>query len=145
MIVRKAKTKDINNIWELGKNINEFETAKDIVTFWPKSILEKCIDKTDVLILVCELENEIIGFTILNINKSLCKAEIENIYILDKYRKKGYGEELLNQALIELQKCDVENICAMSDDIVDFLVKRGFTKGNQFYWMDLALSDRFRK
>lgn len=145
MIIRKAKMEDVNTIWEMGRNVSNFETAKTIVTFWPVSVLENCIDKEDVLILVVELENKIIGFIILNINQSLFKAEIENIYILEKYRKNGYGEELLTQALNELRNYNIENVCAMSDDIVEFLVKRGFTKGNQFYWMDLAFSDRFKR
>lgn len=145
MIIREAEANDIDNIWELGKNVSGFETAEDIVTFWPISILENCIKKEDVLILVSEIENQIIGFIILNINKSLFKAEIENIYILEEYREKGYGNQLLKYALNEMKNRNIENICVMSDDIVDFLVKRGFTKGNQFYWMDLAFNDRFKK
>lgn len=145
MIIRSARLEDINNIWKLGKNVSEFEIAENIVTFWPVSILKNCINKEDVLILVAELENKLIGFPILNINKSLCKTEIENIYILEEHRKKGYGDTLLDKSLQEIKNRNIENVCAMSDNIVEFLEKRGFTKGNQFYWMDLAFSERFKK
>ncbi|MEG0872599.1 MAG: GNAT family N-acetyltransferase [Clostridia bacterium] len=144
-IIRKAKFEDIDNIWNLGKNINEFETSEDIVLFWAKDILENCIDKKDVMILVIEIKEKIVGFMIANINGSLKKAEIENQYIISEYRHNGYGKALLTQMIEDLSNVGVENICAMSTDAVDFLVRNGFTKGNQFYWMDLALSERFKK
>jgi len=143
--VRKASKNDIPIIWDMGKNVSGFETADDIVTFWPKSILENCTDKNDVLILVAEKEEKIVGFFIVNINLSLKKAELENMYVLREYRQKGIGKLLLQKSLEELSKINIENVCAMSDDAVDFLQKNGFSKGNQFYWMDLALTDRFRK
>lgn len=143
--IRKATQDDVSTIWELGSNINEFETANDIVLFWPESILENCIDKTDVMILVAEEESKMIGFYIININLSFKKAELENIYVIDEYRRKGIGKALLERSLEELSKLGIENVCAMSDDAVDFLVRNGFTKGNQFYWMDLALSERFKR
>ncbi len=145
MNIRPAKKEDINVIWDLGKKVSGFETSKDIVTFWPKSILENCIDKNDVLIVVAESENKIVGFIILNINNSLSKLEIENIYVLEKFRKQGVPKKLLNYAIEEANNRKIENICVMTNDIVDFLINHGFTKGNQFYWMDLALSDRFKR
>ena len=144
MTIRKALLQDVEKIWELG-DVKEFETSEDIVTFWPKSILENCINKLDVMILVLEEENIIIGFMITNINSSLKKAELENIYVMAEYRCQGYGKALLQRTIEELAKLEIENVCAMSNDAVDFLLKNNFTKGNQFYWMDLALSDRFIK
>jgi len=143
--IRKATNEDIPTIWEIGKDVTGFETAKDIVTFWPESILKNCINKRDVMIEVIEVDEKIIGFAIININLSLKKAELENLYIIDDYRHKGYGKVLLLDAIDELEDIGIENICAMSDDAVDFLVRNGFTKGRQFYWMDLALSNRFKK
>lgn len=143
--IRKASVEDIDTIWELGKNIAGFETASDIVTFWPKSILENCINKNDVIILVIEIESKISGFTITNINYSLKKAEIENLYIIEEHRHKGYGKPILESTIKELASVGVENICAMSNDAVDFLMRNGFTKGRQFNWMDLALGNRFKK
>jgi len=143
--IRRASQNDVSAIWDLGKNVTSFETAEDIVTFWPKSILENCIDKRDVLILVAEKENEIIGFFIVNINLSLKKAELENMYVIEEYKHKGIGQALLQKALEEVTQMGVENVCAMASDAVDFLQRNGFTKGNQFHWMDLALADRFKK
>ena len=144
-IIRKATMDDIDTIWELGKNVSGFETAEDIVTFWPKSILENCIDKNDVLIKVLEIDSAIVGFIIANINNSLKKAELENQYVLLEYRHQGYGKAMLHDMIEDLETLGVENVVALSSDEVDFLLRNGFTKGNQFYWMDLALNERFKK
>ena len=143
--IRLANQNDVDTIWELGKNINEFETSEDIVMFWPKSILKDCINKSDVMILVAENEDKIIGFYIININLSFKKAELENMYVINEYRHKGIGKALLNRSLDKLSEIGIENVCALSDDAVDFLVRNGFSKGNQFYWMDLALDERFKR
>ena len=145
-VIRKAKTEDISTIWNLGKDIPFFETSEDIITFWPKSVLDDCIDKDDVLILVIEIQNKIFGFIIGNANNSLKKAEVENIFIIPEYRNQGYAKKLLEHLVKELEAKGIENICAMSEDhIADFYEKSNFARGNKYYWMDLALSDRFKK
>ena len=143
--IRKARKTDIPVICELGNEVSEFETSEDIVLFWPQTILENCLDKEDVLILVAEKDEKIIGFYVSNINQSLKKAEIENQYVVPEYRHQGYGRALLNQTINELKAMGIENVCVMASDVVDFMLKNGFTKGNQYYWMDLALTDRFKK
>jgi len=52
---------------------------------------------------------------------------------------------MLNYILDELVKLGIENVCGMASDSVEFLSRNGFTKGKEFFWMDLALSDRFKK
>jgi len=144
--IRKVTLEDIPIIWKMGKDVPFFETAEDIITFWPESVLNDCVDKEDVLFLVMEVENKILGFIIGNINNSLKKCEVENIFIVPEYRKQGYARILLKDLIQQLRTRGIENICAMSEgSVVDFYKKNNFTKGNQFYWMDLALSDRFKK
>ncbi len=142
--IRTAKKEDINQIWELGKNVDAFETSEDTATFCPKSILKNCINKNDVLILVAESKGDIIGFSLLNINDSLRKGEIENIFILEQFRRQGYGKDLLKRSIQEFKKRKIEDICALSNS-VSFFANFGFSKGKQFHWMELALSKRFKK
>lgn len=88
-IIRTAENQDIEEIWNIGNNVSGFKTAPNVVTFWPKETLENYINKEDVMFYVVESKNKIIGFTIVNLNKSLGKAEIENIYIyITKIQKK---------------------------------------------------------
>jgi N-acetylglutamate synthase-like GNAT family acetyltransferase len=145
MNYRKATVEDVDKIWELGENVSGFVTSEDVVTFWPKAILKNSVDKPDVLIKVAEVDNKIVGFVIVNINKSLSKAEIENIFVSEDYRRQGIASELIKSAIAELKGDGIENVVALSDDAVDLLMALGFSKGKQFYWMDLLLGNDFRK
>lgn len=107
--------------------------------------MENCINKEDVLFYVVELKNKIIGFTIVNLNKSLGKAEIENIYILPKYRKNGIGKQLLKEILKSLKERSYNNVNCLADEAIGFYEYNGFTKGKNFAWMDMVISKDFKK
>ncbi len=143
--VRLACLEDVDAIWNMGKNVNEFETASEVVYFWPREILKECIDKKDVIMLVAEAENEIVGFIIVNVNLSLKKSEIENIYVLDSFRNQKIGSQLVTEVIKESKKIGVENICFLSSKDHSFWEKNGFLLGEDFKWMDLILTDRFKK
>jgi ribosomal protein S18 acetylase RimI-like enzyme len=144
MNYRNATIKDVENIWRLGENISGFITSDEVVTFWPKSVLENSVDKPDVLIKVAEMDDKIAGFLIVNINRSLKKAELENIFVGENYRRQGIASDLIKSAIAELASGGIENVVALSDDAVNLLLALGFSKGRQFYWMDLVIGDEFR-
>jgi phosphinothricin acetyltransferase len=57
-------------------------------------------------VIVCELENQVVGWASLNVwsDRTAYNGTVENsVYILEKYRGKGYGTLLLGK-LIELGK-----------------------------------------
>ena len=145
MKIRIAKKEDVNQVWNIGNNVSEFKIAENVVIFWPKETLENCINKDDILFYVVELENKIIGFSIVNLNKSLGKAEIENIYILPKYRRNKVGTALLDEILKELKVRNYNNVNCLADEAIEFYKRYGFTKGKNFAWMDIALSDNFKR
>ena len=144
-IIRTAENQDIEEIWNIGNNVSEFKTAPNVVTFWPKETLENCINKEDVMFYVVESKNKIIGFTIVNLNKSLGKAEIENIYILPKYRKNGIGKQLLEEILKSLKERSYNNVNCLADEAIGFYKYNGFTKGKNFAWMYMVVSKDFKK
>ncbi|MFA5091577.1 MAG: GNAT family N-acetyltransferase [Candidatus Paceibacterota bacterium] len=72
------------------------------------------MDKKDVIMLVAEAENEIVDFIIVNVNLSLKKSEIENIYVLDSFRNQKIGSQLVTEVIKESKKIGVENICFLS-------------------------------
>lgn len=145
MKTRIAKKEDVEQVWNIGNNVSEFKTAENVVIFWPKEILENCINKEDILFYVVEIENKIIGFSIVNLNQSLGKAEIENIYVLPKYRKNKIGTALLDKILQELKIRNYNNVNCLVDEAISFYEKYGFTKGKDFVWMDIVLSDKFKR
>ena len=145
MKIRIAKNEDVEQVWNIGNNVSEFKTAENVVIFWPKETLENCINKDDILFYVVETENKIIGFSIVNLNKSLGKAEIENIYVLPEYRKNKIGTSILDEILQELKNRKYNNVNCLADEAIEFYERYGFTKGKNFAWMDIALSDKFKR
>lgn len=144
-IIRKAENKDIEEVWNIGNNVSEFKTAENVVIFWPKETLKNCTNKDDILFYVVELENKIIGFSIVNLNESLGKSEIENIFILPEYRKNGIGKKLVDDILKELKKRKYNNVNCLADEAIGFYKHYGFTKGKNFTWMDTVISDNFKR
>jgi len=145
MRIRIAKKEDVEQVWNIGNNVPEFKTADNVVIFWPKETLENCINKDDILFYVVEIDNKIIGFSIVNLNKSLGKAEIENIYVLPEYRKNKIGTSILDEILRELRARNYDNVNCLADEATDFYRRYGFTKGKDFVWMDMTLSDSFKR
>ncbi len=145
MIIRMAQKEDIEQVWEIGNSVSEFKTAENVVIFWPKETLKNCISKEDILFYVVELETKIIGFSIVNLNKSLGKAEIENIYVLPEYRKNKIGTAILDKILQELKVRKYNNVNCLADEATEFYKRYGFTKGKKFSWMDITLSDDFKR
>ncbi|MDR0860126.1 MAG: GNAT family N-acetyltransferase [Candidatus Peribacteria bacterium] len=147
--IRKATLADVDQVRELGKNVKGFETSEGTITFRPKEILKNCINKEDVLIYVAENreEKKIVGFIIGNLNHSLKKAELENIYVHESQRHQGIGKSLMEAILTEITSLNIENVCALTTNtyITDFTAQFNFEKGEQFFRMDLVLSDNFKK
>lgn len=129
------------NIIGIDKYLEKIKNA----IFWPKEILENCINKEDILFYVVEIENKIIGFSIVNLNKSLGKAEIENIYVLPEYRKNKIGTAILDEILQELKERKYNNVNCLADEATEIYKRYGFTKGKDFAWMNIALSDNFKR
>ena len=144
MKIRTAKKEDVQEVWNIGNNVSEFKTAENVVIFWPKEILENCINKEDIIFYIVEEEEKIVGFSIVNLNKSLGKAEIENIYVLPEYRKNKIGTAILDRILQQLKNRKFNNVNCLADEATEFYKKYGFTKGKMFTWMDITLSDNFK-
>src|SRR2546430_6945712 len=109
-----AQETDINVIYELGKNIPEFEVNEHTVLFWPKEILKAAITSQDVCIIVARAENDqIVGFIIANCNKTLKKAIIENIYVKPENRGQGVSAEMLAHMLSTIKDYGCEYVATL--------------------------------
>ncbi len=149
VVIREAKEDDVDTVFELGKNVSGFEVDPETISFWPIQLLRQSIGKEDVVFLVIEKEGSIIGFIIVNLNYSLSKGEIEDIFIIEPERNQGYGTMLLKKA-IEVTKnrgilYKIEYVNALTNTAGGFFQKNGFTEGNEFTWFSLALTDIFKK
>lgn len=149
MIIREAKISDIAEIQKLGANIDEFNTTKEVVTFWPEHILRNCVESKTDWLLVAEKDSKIIGFIICNNSSVFKKAVIENIFVSSLHRKKGVGKRLLESLLDKIHLTDCEYVAVATgennDTAISFYIKNGFNRGENFAWMDKVLSEKFSK
>jgi ribosomal protein S18 acetylase RimI-like enzyme len=146
--IRAATLADVDSIYTLGKHISEFSVNDATVIFWPKSLLSSAVRADDVLILVAE-EQGIAGFIIINYNRSLKKALIENIFVKPELRSQGIGDQLLQKALEILVETGCEYITTLvpldAGNAIKLYMQNGFDRGESFLWLDKSLSDSFKR
>ena len=138
MKIRKIQNKDINKIYQLGIDEKEFEVSEDML-FWSKKQLKKWISSNDDVLLVAEDNKKIVGFIMSAIHKPTQKVTIENIYVVEEYRKKGLAKKLLNETLKIFRKKGIKFINAFVDDkntaSFNFFKKNNFKVFSKFYWV----------
>jgi ribosomal protein S18 acetylase RimI-like enzyme len=148
MNIRRANFDDVEAIHELGKSVSEFAVNDETVNFWPKDLLASAVQSEDVLALVAE-EDQIVGFLIVNYNRSLKKALIENIYVKPEERGKGVGDALLNEMFKQLPEMGCEYVATLvppdAQGAIDLYERSGFSQGETFIWLDKSLNERFEK
>lgn len=138
--VRKASVTDVSQVSKLGQSVPEFLTSDLADNFWPEDILRASVGKGDVLFLVAVENDEVNGFLIVNCNKSLSKALIENIFVKESERGKGIAGQMLEVAKKECNKYRYMSALIPPNDAaaVRAYEKAGFAKGEQFLWLDLT-------
>ncbi len=149
MDVRKAKLSDIDEIFNLGSAVNEFEVSDEVVTFWPEKILKRCVKSKTDFIFIAEENSEIVGFVIANYNPNFSKAIIENIFVKPEFRGQNIGKKLLESLLDQLEKVNCEYVCALveskDEPAIGFYVKNNFNRGINCVWLDKILAKSFKK
>lgn len=143
MRIRKAETKDSKIIQKLVNNTGEFKVSENTVAFWPDEILVDMINGKDCLIMVVEAEEILVGFSIVNINKTMKKAIIENVFIDRNFRKKGIAGRLLQEVITVLKSKDIEYISTLVESnspAQSLYEKNGFFKGKEFIWLDKVIA-----
>lgn len=149
MNIRNATVEDVDAVHELGKTVDEFSVNEETVNFWPKERLASAIDSDDVLILVAEENAAISGFLIINYNRSLKKALIENIYVDPARRGEGIGAALLQTLMSTLRERGCEYVATLvppgAESAIGVYVQSGFGRGEVFLWLDKALTTTFKR
>lgn len=147
--VRRAEVNDVDVLHRLGEGVSEFSVSDQTVTFWPKDILAQAIGAHDVVILVAEAGQQVVGFIIANLNRSLRKATIENVYVRPENRGAGIAGKLLAELLTSIKSGGIEYVNTLipldADDASGLYVRTGFIKGEPFLWLDMSLADTFSK
>lgn len=143
MNIREMKIEDIPEVIKAGSDESYFITTPDSGGFWTNKQLSNSIKSKSDVLLVAEENDEIIGFTIALLHNPTMKATLENIWVNQKYRRKGIGEQLAKKRLEKLKENGCIYVCALIKEdntpTINLLEKMGFNKGYKFYWMDKYL------
>jgi len=146
--IRTATLNDVGTIHRLGESVSEFSVSGTTVTFWPEDVLQDAIESDDVVVLVAEDQQQIVGFIIASYSRGLLKTTIENIYVIPENRSKGLGDKMLATLLQVLseRKCEYVATLIPTDarNALSLYERAGFTRGETLLWLDKSLSDNFK-
>lgn len=141
IIIRKANINDLENIQKLNKELFILEHDNydpNLIINWPFENFgtKYFIDMiNNQIILVAEKNNNIVGYLAGTIDKKFTyvdkkTAEIENLFILDKYRNLGIGKMLISEFKKICKENNVKRIIvtAASQNIkaINFYKSQGF-------------------
>lgn len=146
MQIRKASLNDFNELYSIGKSIEEFKVSS-ISEFMEVEEFKNAIKNIYGIFLLAEDENKIIGFIYADTNdidnKSNNCACLIYLCVLPEFREKGIAKELYKKCENRLKTMDVKSLYAWANTkggIINFLEKQNFSKGhNNYIWMDKKL------
>ncbi len=145
-----AQASDLRAIYELGQTVAEFEVNDQTVGFWPQAVVADAITSTDVLVIVARNDREeLIGFIIANLNKTLRKVLIENLVVAPHARGRKVGGVMLAHLVAIVSGSGYEYLAALvplqAESALRAYGEAGFSRGHSFVWLDRTLSRHFRR
>lgn len=106
MKIRSAEPKDVSAILDLIIGLAVFENEPDQVENTIDKLHHDLFEKKYCEAFVAEYDNTIVGFTIYYTSYSTWKGPciyLEDLFVLDEYRKKGVGSQLFDR-VVEVAK-----------------------------------------
>lgn len=146
-MIRNANKDDISSITELWEEMMEFhiqksslyeikDDAREIYSNYLKEVQKNSKN----IVLVYEINNKIVGYLIAcesvqpPVYKETCVGDIIEIAVTEKYRKKGIGEELLEECEKIFLKRGINRVECMVSDFNEiskgFWLKNGYNPYN---------------
>ena len=147
--IRPAIPQDAAAIMQLGSAVNEFQVSEEVVTFWPKKIIDDIIQSKTNPILVAEMNDEIVGFVIANYNETFKKAIIENLFVKKELRGQNASDLLVNSLLNRLKTLGCQYVCTLIEssslNAIKAYQRFGFNRGIDCVWLDTILDNNFSR
>lgn len=126
------KIEKVNNLAQLRRLLPILESLSDIypdITSWyiNKVIPRTMFSQENIVLMIKNENNQLCGFAIGK--KTTKETKLSCLYILEDYRKKGYGTLLINEMLIELEETNPH--CTVSEELFHSVSKLFV---NKFEW-----------
>lgn len=138
MIIQRICLEDIYKIFDIvNANKSDF-LVDDRNFFWSIEQLKDWVETNEDVLLIAKEDDEVIGFALTSYHKATRKAVLENFFILQNWRNKGVGSQLMEEILIQLKNKNVSYICFLVPveevEELSYFQRRGFEKGRGFVW-----------
>jgi ribosomal protein S18 acetylase RimI-like enzyme len=142
--IEAMSMEDIDTVLEIGTSEQYFcvtDLPKKSTGFWPRDTLERWVLSENDVALVAKTADEIIGFVLTTVHPTNRKAEVENLWVDQKWRGTKVSQMLMDATLESLCRNDsADVVVALVEDnnraAQSFMQKRaGFTKGKPYIWM----------
>ena len=135
--LRRAKRKDVNAVFSLGKKTPELNFQKNIHFHEKSELLEWVKHSKDNVFIVAECEKKIVGFLYAKIvSHDWCI--LDNIAVLPSFRGNGVGRLLLNYFYNVMKQNKVTYVGLLVEPrhkkAISFWEKNNFKRGKNFIW-----------
>jgi len=138
VIIREAKPRDVDILYEMGI-VEEGFVLSPRTRFYGKNYLRSWVGNPgDDILLVAEIANEIVGFLFCRLIRGTW-AMLENIAVSPEKRKQGVGTLLIEECFRQLLAKGINytaGIVKEENSNAEFFVKKGFSFGNRFVWIE---------
>jgi GNAT superfamily N-acetyltransferase len=113
-MIRPANTQDIQAIFKLIQELASYERAPEQVINTPEQLhIDLFVDQICSALVAINEEEEVIGFALYYISYSTWKGRciyLEDFYVQENERKKGYGQALFDQVVHIAQQMGVKRM-----------------------------------
>lgn len=113
-LIRAAEPKDVSAIFSLIQELATFERAPEQVSNTPTQLQIDLFEDRICEALVAESpEGKVIGFALYFVSYSTWKGRclyLEDFYVQESERKKGYGQALFDQVVVTAKKWGVRRM-----------------------------------
>lgn len=142
--IRPMQVGDIEAVYALGSRAPEFSISGSLGGFWTKEQLERWIQNPDDVLLVLIENDEVAGFFLTRFHQETGKADMENLFIREDSRGKGYARMLAMKCL-EVLKAKGAVFASFvagpsNNAIIKLFESLGFQKGDVKLWTDIDLT-----
>ncbi len=143
---RQAVPEDVQGIVDFGNSIPELKVNADTGFMTREEVLSAVTNPRGIF-LVAVSEGSIVGFCYANtqdLDRVLVAGHACLVYLAvhPSRRTAGLGNELYQRMLDELKSRGVTYVYAWANPtsgIIEFMQRRGWTKGHPCVWMDITL------
>lgn len=145
-LIREAKTEDMNRVFELVKELSEFEMLTHEVENTVEGLIEDGFGQKPLFgCLVAEYDGIIVGISVYYFRYSTWKRKrlyLEDIIVTEKHRNKGIGKQLFEATIEQAKKLNCSGlqlqVLDWNKNAIAFYESYGLTIDKS--WMNAGIS-----